>query len=626
MNGHANDRSAVNSPARPVAPSWPLRLTRLRDLSAIEMLVPSWDALSAREAPGNPFLTTHWTLSWLRTDPSLQPFVLAAHDGERLVAVWPLALSSSFGRRVLSYVEGDVYGILCAGHDVPAATAAFATALVEDRDEWDVAILSDHIVGSADNESIVSSSRAAGLSVTRLRTADYPYVSLLKDGKYANFEKRVGKKIINEIKRRRRQLEAIAPVRVERARSPAAALARFPEVVDLHRRRWRERSDTSGFSSEPRIAGMRAAAERFARAGCLELDLLLVDEQLVAYSYGFILGDRHVYYSPGFDPAYAPFAVSKILLLDQLTDAFKEGFREFDFSRGAEPYKLAWANESRAGETVVLSHAGPRSQAAAITALAAIRLRMAAKADERVVHFKRETLGKLRARLSLRYVSAHIVRGGDILKRSIEDRGKLGTLRHLAERVAPARHSSTDGRLYARHLSGEASSEPRELGAPPGFSFGVLKPSEYEGLVAAGRYDLREVVRRHYIGQRCFVVRTGEGRIAGYAWYAAGRPVAVPELGGELTLKMDECYLGDCYTRSPFRGQGLYPRLLEYAAGVAYREGKRRAWIAVRESNHASIHGIERAGFERVDGHEVAQCVVPRGSKDEGRTSALPRS
>jgi ribosomal protein S18 acetylase RimI-like enzyme len=136
-----------------------------------------------------------------------------------------------------------------------------------------------------------------------------------------------------------------------------------------------------------------------------------------------------------------------------------------------------------------------------------------------------------------------------------------------------------------------------------GIEFGVLRPSEYAALVATGRHHLAEIVRLHYTGLRCFVASTADGVIASYVWVIAGRPIHVPERGQELALGPDDIYFTDAYTRPAFRGRGLYPRLFTYGMAFYAREGRRRAFLVVRDTHKASLAGIDKAGFSLV-GHE----------------------
>lgn len=62
-------------------------------------------------------------------------------------------------------------------------------------------------------------------------------------------------------------------------------------------------------------------------------------------------------------------------------------------------------------------------------------------------------------------------------------------------------------------------------------------------------------------------------------------------------LDSDDYVIGPCQTVKAFRGQGYYPRVLRYIAMLPEYAG-RNIYIFVNEDNHASVRGIEKAGFK----------------------------
>ena len=67
-----------------------------------------------------------------------------------------------------------------------------------------------------------------------------------------------------------------------------------------------------------------------------------------------------------------------------------------------------------------------------------------------------------------------------------------------------------------------------------------------------------------------------------------------------VKLKPDEAHIAAAYTSSEFRGQGIYPMILQYMVRYAISEGKKRIYIAAAPKNIASCKGIEKAGFSKV--------------------------
>jgi RimJ/RimL family protein N-acetyltransferase len=58
--------------------------------------------------------------------------------------------------------------------------------------------------------------------------------------------------------------------------------------------------------------------------------------------------------------------------------------------------------------------------------------------------------------------------------------------------------------------------------------------------------------------------------------------------------------IANCFTLPAHRGRRLYPRLLLCACAELARRGHARVAISCEPRNHASIRGIEKAGFTGV--------------------------
>lgn len=62
-------------------------------------------------------------------------------------------------------------------------------------------------------------------------------------------------------------------------------------------------------------------------------------------------------------------------------------------------------------------------------------------------------------------------------------------------------------------------------------------------------------------------------------------------------LNVDDYEIGPCVTHPDYRGQGLFPMVLEYVTNTL---GGRNFYMLVDPHNIASVRGIEKAGFSRI--------------------------
>jgi len=85
-------------------------------------------------------------------------------------------------------------------------------------------------------------------------------------------------------------------------------------------------------------------------------------------------------------------------------------------------------------------------------------------------------------------------------------------------------------------------------------------------------------------------------KIVAYCW-ATREPVEIGEVHRIISPRSDETYLYDAFTFAAYRGQNLYPALLQRMLEHSRQEGFRRALIFVLSDNTASIRGVQKAGF-----------------------------
>lgn len=76
----------------------------------------------------------------------------------------------------------------------------------------------------------------------------------------------------------------------------------------------------------------------------LDFSLLILDEQVIAAHYGFIVNNRLYYFTPTYNTLFASLSPGKVLMKRLLDDSFERGMI-FDFQNDAEEYKLLWTDK-----------------------------------------------------------------------------------------------------------------------------------------------------------------------------------------------------------------------------------------------------------------------------------------
>lgn len=155
----------------------------------------------------------------------------------------------------------------------------------------------------------------------------------------------LSKKDRHELKRKLRRFEESgASVALRVLCTPDEVAAALPAFFHLHRISRHDKAEFMTAQMEAFFQQMTVtlAAERLTR-----LYLVEVDGAPAAALIAFVSGDELLLYNSGYDPAFAPFSLGIVSKAIALRAAVADGFRGFDFLRGAEPYKYDMGAQDR---------------------------------------------------------------------------------------------------------------------------------------------------------------------------------------------------------------------------------------------------------------------------------------
>jgi len=133
-----------------------------------------------------------------------------------------------------------------------------------------------------------------------------------------------------------------AELRVEDSHDEDSALRNLDVFLELHARRWRKRGLPGAFGL-PKVKRFQQDFVRRAGAeGMLRLQTLWQEGQPIGALYAMQAGNGTFFYQSGFDPGAGKVSPGTILVARSIRRAIEEGCTNFDFLRGAEPYKMRW--------------------------------------------------------------------------------------------------------------------------------------------------------------------------------------------------------------------------------------------------------------------------------------------
>jgi CelD/BcsL family acetyltransferase involved in cellulose biosynthesis len=330
---------------------------RVEAVSSLDALREEWEWVA--EANGNVFSSWEWASTWWQhfgEDGRLLLFACRAADG-RLAAVLPLYLWSTRPVRVarfLGHGPADQLGPVCA----PADRGWAARALVRACSEAGVDLLLAELLPGGQRWP-------SALGGTLIQREASPTLSLAGGwdaylaGRSANFRQ--------QVRGRERRLARSHKLRFRLAADPARLQEDIDLLFSLHAARWGERSAFVRWAAFHRVFAA-VALER----GWLRLWFLELDGRPAAAWYGFRFGDVESYYQAGRDPGRSDDSVGFVLLAHSIREAAADGMREYRFLRGAEPFKLRFADSDPGLETVALAR-GLAGTVAGLAAAAGVR-------------------------------------------------------------------------------------------------------------------------------------------------------------------------------------------------------------------------------------------------------------
>ncbi|AKF04027.1 GNAT family N-acetyltransferase [Sandaracinus amylolyticus] len=325
-----------------LAPAEPaLRATWIDDVDALAALAREWDALCDACPWSTPFQRPAWVIPALR-HLGQRARVVVVRRGRALVGLLPLAeLESEPGTWALAGTgPSDALDVIAREHDVARAALEAVSAR---RAEWRVLELHE----LADGSPLLAAARAghAGRVIVDDALSVSPVLAwpegaeTLDDVLSASWARRV------RYDRRRAARESIVPEVAREHHVDEAVDEALRAWRANHEARWAARGEPGALTG--RHAFLDEAVPALVREGRAELWSLRAHGALAA-SY-LVLRERAWagLYLGGFDPALARSSPLVVLIAEIVERLARDGVRDFDFLRGAEPYKYQWGARDR---------------------------------------------------------------------------------------------------------------------------------------------------------------------------------------------------------------------------------------------------------------------------------------
>lgn len=332
-------------------------MAEIIEIRSLEELAPyrmAWNALWQR-TPGATFFQTYdWLeLYWKHFGDDQQLRVLVVTACGEPIGIVPLCERTEnfrLGRvRVLTYPLdhwGTWFGPV--GPNVAAAMLMTMRYLHDSAGDWDLLELRWTDAARSDRGRTQRAMRTVGF---RPQKAEFQIASAIDlSGTWTQYWHGRTSKWRNNLLRACRQLESTGEVQHIRHRPDSSAHGGgdpawdlYDACVDVASKSWQGRQSDGTTLSSPRVeAFLRDAHAAAARLGMLDMNLLTVDGQPVAFAYNYHHDGRIQGLRTGFDSERGSAGAGSVLLYRTIEDSFARGDVHYDLGIGYHNYKTGF--------------------------------------------------------------------------------------------------------------------------------------------------------------------------------------------------------------------------------------------------------------------------------------------
>jgi CelD/BcsL family acetyltransferase involved in cellulose biosynthesis len=344
----------------------------LSDPGALPALRPYWERLTDASQFSNVFSTFEWIWGWwhyiaqgAETHTQRLNILILRHAGE-VVGIIPLLVrlvkKSGVVIRKIEFIGRDSlfdYQAPLFANDYTGQANAVVDFLVRTRDQWDIIEL-HNLTPQIATFVLPAFERALPTRVDR--GEDCPF--FLIEGPWDTVAQRATKPTRQTLRNQANRLEreGILCRIVERPDAEPGLLDRLTELES--RKLVRGKAGDLVLARWPEFFSF--VFRELAPKGWIGVALMEKGSVLISYNLFFRCGKSIWDYTKAYDPAFSKFSPGTMLLPAIVDYAHSHAYREYDFLRGGEPYKMKWATCVRTTCHLQAWHGGWRSRFAAL--------------------------------------------------------------------------------------------------------------------------------------------------------------------------------------------------------------------------------------------------------------------
>jgi CelD/BcsL family acetyltransferase involved in cellulose biosynthesis len=310
----------------------------LTGLAQFEEIGAEWDALALRSS--SVFDTVAWLSSWWEAYGTGTMAVLVLRDtaGHLLAGIPCRRVSRTIWASMSNVQSGDWRAVAIDEAAERAAWRALGRLAPG---------LRLHGLVEGDGGAAVARAElaAAGYRVVTTGGSRSPFLPLPPT--YEDLLASVSHDLRSQVKRKRRALEKVGPVRLRIVCGGPGLQDALEEVLRLEGSGWKSQAGTA-ILTDPALERLyRSFAARAAERGFLRLCLLEAGGETVAVDFDCSFGGIGYMLKTGYDERFRRYSPGLVLTAEMLRAAIDEGLCAYDFLGGPDPHKMRWTSTVR---------------------------------------------------------------------------------------------------------------------------------------------------------------------------------------------------------------------------------------------------------------------------------------
>ena len=317
-------------------------IKRVSTFPGFSNLEPVWNSLLTKAVTNTVFLTHEWASSWWNAYAGKRALsILVLTDGDAVRAIAPLMVTDFKIFRRLAFIGNNRpdYCDFIVHKEYPAGYEVLLSYLYDDFTDWDEIVLES----IPETSPLLAALEKKGSHfIVKKKVVDVcPYIRIDNDPE--TVLRRIEKN--QSLRRKINRLRKLGNITFRHYTELPEMEEALASLLEAYLRRFDERKLRKRLPQE--LEFHRQLLRQMYQKDAIRFGVLELEGRAIAQHFGFAYDGVYHWVRPAFDAAYAAYSPGSIILYHLIDYAVKNGFREFDFLRGKEPFKTETTDHCR---------------------------------------------------------------------------------------------------------------------------------------------------------------------------------------------------------------------------------------------------------------------------------------